>query len=109
LVSFSSTIPLVHGDDERGALLPRIVGDLQVLHMHAVGRVHDEHAHVGPLDRPRGAQRRIEFEIVVHLAALAQACRVDEHQGAALVQERRVDRVPGGARLVGHHQSLAAQ
>src|SRR5207249_10523682 len=29
-------IPLVHGDDERGALLPRIVGDLQVLHMHAV-------------------------------------------------------------------------
>ena len=77
--------------------------------MHALLRVHDQHAHIGALDRPRGAQRRVELDVVVHLAALAQPSRVDEHQRAALVTQRRIDRVARGTGLVRHHQPLAVQ
>src|SRR5207237_7088070 len=54
-------------------------------------------------------ERRVELDVVLHLAALSQPGGIDEHERAPLVVERRVDRVPRGARLVRHDQALLAE
>src|SRR5207249_6680390 len=71
-------IPLVHGDDDRRTPLPRIVGNLQVLDVHPILRIHHQDADVGALDRSGRPKRRVELDVVLDLAALAEPRGVDE-------------------------------
>src|SRR5439155_12141272 len=102
-------VPLVDRDDERDAPLPRLVGDLQVLHVHAVLGIHDQHAHVRVLNGTGRPQRGVKLHVVIDLAALAQTGRVDEHERSTVPRERRVDRVPGRTGLVRHYQALGTE
>ena len=77
--------------------------------MHAVLRVHDQQADVRPLHRPRRAQRGVELEILLDLAALAQTRGVDEDEASPLEIERRIDRVARRSRLGGDDQSILAE
>ena len=77
--------------------------------MHAVLGVHHEQADFGALHRTRGAERRIELEILFDLAALAKTGGVDENELAALILERRIDGIARRPRLGGDDEPFLAE
>ena len=64
-------VPLVHQDDQAGALLPGLGGDAEILVVQAHGRVHDEHRDLSPLDRAFGPQRGVELQIIFYFSSAA--------------------------------------
>ena len=87
-------IPFVDAEDDGAAALLGLRGDPGVL-LHAQLRRIGEHDHdVGALDRPQRALGREDFDLVDHVALLAQAGRVGEQEAAAFPDELLVDRVP---------------
>jgi hypothetical protein len=79
-VSFSTRSHLLATMIRRAARLPRLLRDLQILHVHRLGRVHQQQAHVGALDRAFRAQRAVVLEAAVDARLPPQPRRVDEDQ-----------------------------
>ena len=71
LVLFFNQIPFVHADHQTLAVLLDEREDVQVLALDAPLRIQHEDADVGILDRADGTDDGIIFQILVHLALLA--------------------------------------
>src|SRR5690606_36250356 len=70
-------IPFVHRDDERTAGLEHVAGDRRILVGDVLGRIEQQDADVGVLDRLQRLHRREFLDRLVDAAASAQAGGVD--------------------------------
>ena len=91
-------IPFVHEDDGGLALLVHEADDLDVLFGQPFRAVHDEQTDVAPADGVEGAHVAVIFDVVLHPALLADACRIDEGVFLSVPLEQRVDGVAGRPR-----------
>jgi len=65
-VLLGDQIPFVDRHDKCTAAFPCIGRHPNVLHVQAIGRIHDEHANIRAVDRPLGAQCRIELDLILY-------------------------------------------
>ena len=71
-------VPFGNDEDDTPALAQREVGDLQVLFLHRLMRVHDERNDVGIFQGTDGLGGRHPLEPLLHLGLAAQACGIHE-------------------------------
>ena len=91
-------IPLVHHDDGSLARLVSNARDLLVLLGDAHRGIDHDEADVSPLHRHVGAEDAVLLHLIPDLGLAADACGVDEGEGAPLIDQAGVHRVTGGAR-----------
>ena len=72
-------------------------GNLGILFRHALGGINDNNHDVRTLHRCHGADDAVAFQFFLNLALAAQAGRVDEHIGHAVINNFSVHRIPCGA------------
>ena len=90
-------VPLVERDHQRPAGLADHLDDPLVLLGDRLRWRRDQHGHLGPLDRGRGAQAGVVLVARRLLDPPADAGGVDEPPGPAAELDQLVDRVDGGA------------
>ena len=99
-------VPLVQDHQRRTAAVHRQVGDPQILRRHAVAGVADHHRDVSALRGALRAQRRVVLDRLADLRLPAHAGGVDDHEAAAVDEQRQIDCIASGARLVGDDHAL---
>ncbi len=102
-------VPLVDDEDDPLVRLEHVADDVRVLCGVALARIGHDDRHVGGVDGLHRAQHAVALDPLLDRAASADAGRVDQHHGLPVELDRRIDRIAGGARHVGHDHSLAAE
>ena len=101
----AGNVPFVDGNQQRAPFLDRHAGDLQVLVFQPLGRIEQQHHHLGEVDSAARIGDGELFQLVLHLGALSHAGRVDQANVARLaglgVDPLPVDRdgIAGDARF----------
>ncbi len=79
--------------------------DLGVLLGEALSRVNHNHTDVGTLHRHTGADDRVFFNLVFHLAFAAQSCGINKHKIAERIFDQSIRRVTRCACNVGYNRA----
>ncbi len=101
-------IPLVDGKHHRAAALEDVAGDVGVLLGHAVGDIHQQHRHVGGLDRLQRLDDGEELRRRAGFASAAHASGIDQRIAAPAALERHLDRIARRTRLIEGDDALLA-
>ncbi len=102
-------VPLVDDDDTALVFLGDLPGQPLVYLGQWHGRIDEEPDDVGPLDGASDPDIAVEFDIIGHLALLADAGRVDDDEGLAVLLDAHVHRVPSRPRDLADDDTLAAR
>jgi hypothetical protein len=86
-------VPLGDAEHQAAAFAQGELGDLQILFLEGLARVHHQHDDVGEADRVRGLGGRHPLELFLHLGALAEAGGVDQADLAILPAPRHLHAV----------------
>ena len=102
-------VPLVDDHDQAPGGLLGVAGHVGVLGGHALDGVDDQGRHVGAFDRAQRPQHAKLLDAPLDPAAAADAGRVDQQDGLAVVLDQGVDRVAGRTRAIDRRSSDACR
>ena len=91
------------------ALSSEIARALQQLRQPRLYFFDHQEADIGLFDGVDGPHDRVELQIFVHLGLLPDARRIDEQKLLSEFRVLRVNRIPSGARNVGHDVAVFPQ